>query len=68
MTIRSLAAWLALAGLTCLALPTYAATLQEQVAAMTLPAPGVHPRVLFTREELPKIRARAVTVNGKVAV
>lgn len=48
--------------------PAWAATLQEQVAAMPLPAAGVHPRVLFTKEELPRIRLRAATPHGKIAV
>ena len=45
-----------------------ATTLAEQVAAMPMPEAGVHPRVLFTADELPKIRARAATVNGQATV
>jgi len=50
----------------------YAPGLPEQldkaVAAMPMPKAGVHPRVLFTRDELPAIRARARTPGGMKAV
>ncbi|HEY3377573.1 MAG TPA: hypothetical protein VGL77_08765, partial [Armatimonadota bacterium] len=42
--------------------PAVAAT--DRDARMQVPPPGVHPRVLFTREELPKIRENAKTPLG----
>ncbi|MCF7853332.1 MAG: hypothetical protein K9N51_00930 [Candidatus Pacebacteria bacterium] len=48
--------------------PGFPETLESAVSAMPMPRAGEHPRVLFTRDALPAIRARAETPGGQKAL